>query len=148
MTEPFYHPIYFDAQELLPPEVYSLTGNGGLRLFDTDILQSLDAFRDYCQFPFTINTWREVGAGSKMAMCYRGYRPPSCKIGAPMSGHKKGVCFDISCSNLDYLAELVVKAGRSFRITRMENPKITIPKGYIHLEFACKLGGVVRIFNP
>ena len=59
MIEPKYSPIHFRAEELLPKELYTLLGRGGLNVFEEYALKGLDQLRAYCGFPILVNDWHK-----------------------------------------------------------------------------------------
>jgi hypothetical protein len=143
MTEPPYLPRHFRPQELVPKALFELMGNGSLRCFDREVLQALDALRAYHDRPVTINTWHTGGTHQ-----WRGFRSVSCPVGAVQSRHKLGVAFDLAGPHLQMLLEQVLEHGRSFRIHRLEEPKVTMPRGYIHVEFGPDVPKFVKVFKP
>ena len=148
MTTAEYIPKYFRSHELLPECIWSLTGNGGLRLFDSHVLRSLDAIRDYLGKSIYINTYLKDGEDG---FDQSGLREISSKTGKPLSRHKFGQAFDLKCgtdADLEALRDLILKHGRSFRIARMEDLSVTMPKKYIHVEFADKMTHMVDVFFP
>lgn len=64
-------------------------------LFDERLLRSIDTIRE--QFgPMTVNDWH-IGGNNEL----RGYRPPSCVIGADLSQHRFGRAADLIPSRAD-----------------------------------------------
>ena len=148
MTTPEYSPKHFNACELLPRQVYELTGRGGLRLFDTCVLKSLDYLRDFFGQPIYVNSWEKDRLDGRN---WCGLRTPSCPIGAKLSKHKYGVAFDLHCKSiarLNELAMLIKNHGQSFGIVRVESYNVTLHKGYIHCEFGTEIVEKPYFFNP
>ena len=79
---------------------------------------------------------------------YSGVRSKDCPIGAEYSSHKKANTFDIKCAHLDILVSLVKTYNKSYQIRRLENPDVTVPRGWLHVEFSEESVGDLIIFNP
>lgn len=94
MSSGVYVPTHFTAKELVPKALYNKYKSRGdnwfwQTLFDERLLQVIDAIRS--QFgPMTINDWSWGGNNQ-----YRGFRPPSCGIGATLSQHRFGRAADL-----------------------------------------------------
>jgi hypothetical protein len=139
-----YHPRWFRAVELLPRATYEQTGDAGLRLFPVFALRGLDGLRTMYGSSLYCNDWWENGG----SLHYRGWREPSCPIGAPQSRHKQGIAFDLHGDNMLELVDLILSAGNALGIHRLEEPKVTLPSGYVHIEFRANYSEKVRVFNP
>jgi hypothetical protein len=89
-----YYPKYFDIWELIPPDMLALINDKGSKwgfdtLFDERLLITMDRLRE--QFgAMEANTW---GWGGRH--CFRGFRLPSCRIGAELSQHRFGRAVDL-----------------------------------------------------
>ena len=79
----FYKCKKFRIEELVPPEVFSFYGERCWQFFRPGILITLDRMRWRYNKPITVNDWLWGGQFS-----YRGFRPPSCTIGADFSLHR------------------------------------------------------------
>lgn len=139
-----YAPRFFRPQELLPRETFAQVGDLGLRLFPEWALRGLDALRVLHDQPIVINDWHTNGGSVQ----YRGWREPNCPVGAPRSRHKSGVAFDLHSADLLGLLDLIMGCAPAIGILRLEEPKITLPKGYLHIEFTGAPVVKIRVFNP
>ena len=83
----FYKCSNFKIQELVDPETYDSQGENAWSLFDTILLSTLDRIRDRYKVPVTVNNWHLKVPNP---FRYRGFRPPNCTEGAPMSMHRFG----------------------------------------------------------
>lgn len=84
-----YRPTYFPLHELVPPAELDRFGNSLWRVFDDRILRAADLLRQ--EFgPMVVNDWYHNGSNS-----FRGYRPPRCTVGAPISQHRFGRALDL-----------------------------------------------------
>lgn len=83
-----YIPKFFDLKELIPREIYENTPKERRHLlwyvFDSRLLVTQDRIRERYGRTF-VNNWH---AGGELQ--YRGWRPPSCSIGADWSQHRFG----------------------------------------------------------
>ena len=88
-----YIPKNFSLKEFLPKdfyeEMYPKYGNRLWLIFDRVGLQTVQQLRD-TYGKMLCNDWPYGGKNQ-----YRGYRPPSCKIGAPLSQHRFGRAWDL-----------------------------------------------------
>ena len=91
-----YKTKHFKLYELVPPDIYKKYGETAWRFLDARILYTADCLREYFDLPLVANTW--MSGGDKK---YRGYRPPSCSIGAPNSAHRRGQAIDLVCPKRD-----------------------------------------------
>ena len=105
---------------------------------------SLDALRSYYGKPIYVSSWDFDMKGHQ----YRGLRPLDCPIGAKNSKHKLGIAFDITAEDTQDLLKTILKVGRCFKIHRIEEPKVTLPKNYIHVEFGSTIIDKIYVFWP
>ena len=148
MIEPKYSPIYFRAEELLPKELYTLLGRGGLNVFEEYALKGLDQLRAYCGFPILVNDWHKGGKFNNSGFRVVRLKPPESAI---RSSHKMGIAFDVKCQNItdfERMVEVIKEVGFMFGISRVENLDITTPRFYLHIEFSTKMCPEIYYFNP
>lgn len=79
---------------------------------------------------------------------YSGVRSKDCPIGAEFSTHKKANTFDLKCAHLDILLALVKTYSKLYRIKRIENPDVTVSRGWLHIEFSRESVGDLVLFDP
>ena len=133
---------HFDIQELVSPVLLKkLSEDACWLLIPSSVQLALDALRDDFGAPIYIN-----GNGFTNS----GVRPVDCGIGAKYSKHKitsKEMAFDLKCSDLPRLTELVKQNHKKYNILRIENPDVTF--GWLHCEFSFKpVTKPLYIFNP
>lgn len=142
-----YKSHFFKLSELLPPEYLGVMSPYHQELLvPCEIKRSLDFIRAMHDYPIVVNT-------ADGAFIYSGLRPVNCPVGAKNSTHKgyqERFAFDLKSKHLDKLLEIIKKHYRIFRIVRIENPNITMPKGYIHIEIELvgNVDGDLVIFTP
>lgn len=85
-----YHPEFFQLCELVPADEFRVYPAHVLwSLFDSFILMAADALRRFYG-KMLANTWY-WGGGHQ----YRGWRPPGCTVGAPLSMHRFARAIDL-----------------------------------------------------
>ena len=135
----------FRLEELVDRQSFKDFGEGCWAFFPQESLYMLHGIREYFSVPVTVNNWLSGGPFQ-----YRGYRGPSCGIGAISSYHKGGRAFDFDVK--DMTAEEVrteIKMHQDdpllLLIQRMEN-KVT----WCHVDNGTLKAGQQRIyiFNP
>lgn len=94
-----YVPKYFKAKELIPTKLYKKYKSRGDAwmlgiLFDERLLKVADSIRDSFG-PMTVNDWAYGGKNQ-----WRGFRGPSCGIGATLSQHRFGRALDLIPKNI------------------------------------------------
>lgn len=136
---------FFTAKELVDKPTFEMYGERALNLFEPIILKRLNKLREEFNAPIFIND-------HKMNLQFCGLRSLDCPIGARRSAHKEGRAFDLHASDvvdLRRLLYLVRGAPKRFFISRLENPQITFPKNYLHVEFSAEpRAGELIIFDP
>ena len=84
---------YFKIYELVDPEIYRKRGEKAWELFDYNLLESLDAMRDYFYHKYNavmiINNWKWGGKRK-----WSGFRTPSSKYYSSTSQHSHGRAVD------------------------------------------------------
>ena len=133
---------HFDIQELVSPVLLKkLSEDACWLLIPSSVQLALDALRDDFGASIYINGNGFINSG---------VRPLDCSIGAKYSRHKitsKEMAFDLKCSDLPRLTELVKQNHKKYNISRIENPDVTV--GWLHTEFSFKpVLGDLKIFNP
>jgi hypothetical protein len=135
----------FRLEELVDCQSFKDFGEGCWSFFPQDSLDMLHGIRTYFNIPITVNNWHSGGG-----LSFRGYRGPSCTIGAPLSYHKRGMAFDFDVKGMT--AEQVRTEIKMHQddpllalVQRMEK-KVT----WCHADTAPLKEGQTRIylFNP
>jgi len=138
-----YRPVYFEPEELVPPEVFELHGEESYKLFDDHVLKMLDNFR--CQFdsPLMINNYR-------LGYTESGYRTVGTKTGAKRSSHKFACAFDLKTHNMPALRQFIKERGADFYIWRVEKFDKTVGKhqDWCHVQFGFEPTKDIYYFNP
>ena len=140
-----YESVFFTKTELLPPSLLTyLSPQLQAMILPERVLRTLDFLRTLVGTPIIIND-----AKNKI----KGIRANNEPKGAKESTHKgyqgrQGV--DVSCADLPLLLELIKAHYKVLLIKRIENPAITMPKGYIHIEIELvgNVDGDLVIFTP
>jgi hypothetical protein len=131
---------YFKNSELFSREFLNICHPVLLeRMIPDYAIASLDALRADFGQPITINGG---------AWTYCGVRPLNCLQGAEKSKHKLGIAFDLHTKELQRLLDLILRDHVKYNICRIEQPKITVPRGWIHVEFDEPPVENFKIFNP
>jgi len=93
---PNYLPEHFQAEEVVPPNVFREFGaRNSLWFLDSRILWTLDAIRERFGKPLIVNDWL-WGGGLSM----RGFRPPGSVTGSDMSQHRFGRAVDFNIQGI------------------------------------------------
>jgi hypothetical protein len=79
----------FRLEELVDSRSFADYGEGCWNFFPQNAIDMLHGIRTYFNVSITINNWLWGGPFQ-----FRGYRGPSCTIGAIGSYHKRGMAFD------------------------------------------------------
>ena len=87
---------WFKLYELVDKDTYFKYQQDSWNLFPAVALSMVDGLREYFDAPVTVNSWWWGGQ-----LQYRGYRPPWCMVGAPLSYHKRGEAFDCDIKGLN-----------------------------------------------
>lgn len=137
---------HFKLKELVSPVLLNKLSESACWLLIPKVVQdNLDKLREDFNEPIFIN-------GKYKGHEYKdsGVRPLDCPIGAKYSKHKitsKEMAFDLKCSDLPRLTELVKQNHKKYNISRIENPEMTV--GWLHCEFSFKpVSSDLKIFNP
>lgn len=135
----------FPLRELVDKQSFIDYGEGCWNFFPQDSIDMLHGIRTYFNLPITVNSW-PWGGGLR----FRGYRGPSCTVGAPGSYHRRGRAWDFDVKGMT--AEQVrteIKANQDNEhlklIQRME--KLV---SWVHVDIGDLKEGQSRIylFNP
>jgi len=148
---------FFKPKELIQPSLFAnLTVCALMNTIGQYTLSCLDILRqDYGEtvrlsgrFKDPSDCWIHINGmyGDKLYE-HSGLRSVDCPEGAKNSNHKNGNAFDLKVKHMDILLNLVLENWRSYSIDRIENPKITANKGYLHLEFSVYTEELT-IFDP
>lgn len=131
---------HFAIKELVAPEILAIISEDmAWRLIPSEVIYGLDTLRVMYGDAIFINGKGLLDAGVRSLITH---------TGAPMSGHKgyRGeTCFDLHCSDLKKLEEIVRTNHITLGIGRMENPLKT--KGWLHISFV-KGAQNLEVFNP
>jgi hypothetical protein len=145
----YYKPVHFCPEEFLPPEIYSIYGDGGLIAMDARILWTADALWEaiaadtHNTIKIIINDYK-WGGNEKQ----RGYRTDSALLSkAPLSQHRFGRAIDFIISNMSaQLFRANVKAGKYAQalqyVTRIEDGV-----EWCHLDCASIAGYEIEFFQ-
>jgi hypothetical protein len=139
----FYKPIYFKAEEFLPPHIFEQFREQGLYLFmDSRILWTMDALRIKLGSAITINDYCFGGIFTQ-----RGFRDES-GVGAQYSQHRFGrACDFIIKGTISEEFRTLVRSGNLDSalqyITRIENGT-----PHNHIDCAGVKSDSIIFFNP
>lgn len=148
----------FTPSELIEPSILKVvTEEAAMKLIGQVVIDNLDHLRiDYEEMVHALgrytqpsDVWFMINGnyGGELFQ-YSGVRSKDCPIGVEYSTHKDGTTFDIKCAHLDILLALVKTYSELYQIKRIENPNITILRGWIHIEFSENPVGTLLIFDP
>lgn len=119
-----YIPKYFFEEEFLrcSPSCY-------LTDMDSDFMEKLDNFREYCGFPLVLNC------------AYRSISFDLSRGRSGQSAHCRGRAVDIRCNNSKTRASLVLKALASgFRVG--------VAKSFVHIDdLPCESGSILWTYD-
>lgn len=148
----------FKPSELFEPSILEvLAEETAMELIGQVIIDNLDQLRlDYesmvialCRYNNPSDVWITInGNYFGEIFKYSGVRSKDCPIGAEFSTHKKGNTFDLKCAHLDILLALVKTYSKLYQIKRIENPDVTVSRGWLHVEFSEMMVEDLIIFNP
>lgn len=138
---------YFTLDELFAPEITAICSESLLWASLPDYVKDgLDDLREDLRHPIYINS-------KKFDFKYSGVRPKDCKIGAKYSAHKvrnNDFAFDLKTfdsQELLVLLELIKANHFAYNIKEIEDPGITVPRGWTHVCFSDEINGELEIFN-
>lgn len=153
----FIKSFFFKPAELIEPSVLEKIGpQNSLKIIGQWRLNKLDELRfDYEKevkkrglYSGPRDKWLHInGKYAGQIFKYSGLRSQDCPIGAEKSKHKEGTTFDLKCRHMVVLLYLIKDNWRKYSIKRMENPKVTFYRGWIHVEID-KVGVKLYVFNP
>ena len=147
---------YFRPHELIEPSILKLLKDElAMCLVGQFVCDSLDKLREEYEeavrcagdYNSPRDAWIVINGkwyGEKFQ--YSGVRSKTCKVVAKHSKHKIGIAFDLKCDHLDTLLWLIENHWENYNISRIENPDITVPRGWIHVEFGFE--EELKVFNP
>jgi len=148
---------YFKPSELIQPSLFAhLTTCALMNIIGQYTLTCLDILRqDYGEavrlsgrFKDPSDCWIHVnGMYNGEIYQHSGLRAVDCAEGAENSGHKNGNTFDLKCKHMDVLLNLIIENSSTYSIDRMENPEVTVFRGYLHVEFSPYAKELI-VFNP
>lgn len=143
---------YFKAKELVSPEVYKIHGENSFKYFSKNILIFLDTLREDLQVPILVNR-------PSVGITQRGLRTTIDDIVKDkaknnrlyLSAHVlgRGVDFEVPNMDMKKVYERIINNPKKFNmITRIEDPNVTLKKGYIHVDDMETGKSGIYIFKP
>ena len=148
---------FFKPRELIQPSLFAhLTEHALMKIIGSYNLSCLDMLRnDYGEAVRLSGRYKEPSDcfihinGSYNGSIYQhsGLRAVDCPEGAEHSRHKNGNTFDLKCRHMDILLNLILENSMTYSIDRIENPELTVFRGWLHVEFSTYAKELI-IFNP
>lgn len=122
----------FILQEFVSEELYKRWGDKAVWFLRPEMIQLAQFYRDYFGASVTVNNWHTGGNFN-----YRGFREPSCTVGASMSQHRFGNGFDCNIKGVspDEAREEIINNQEAFMaagLTTLEDGRIA--KTWIHSD--------------
>lgn len=143
---------YFKGKELVSPEVYKIYGENVLKFISKDILIFLDLLREDLGVPILVNR-------PNIGITQRGLRTTIDSLVKEkvqnnklyLSAHVlgRGVDFEVPSMDMKKVYERIINNPKRYTmITRIEDPNITLPRGYIHVDNIETGKSGIYIFKP
>ena len=143
---------YFKGKELVSPEVYKIYGEEAIKFIAKDILIFLDLLREDLGVPILVNR-------PSVGITQRGLRTTIDSIVKDkvknnklyLSAHVlgRGVDMEVPSMDMKKVYERIINNPRRYSmITRIENPNVTLAKGYIHVDNMETRKNGIYIFKP
>ena len=143
---------YFKGKELVSPEVYKIYGEEAIKFIAKDILIFLDLLREDLGVPILVNR-------PSVGITQRGLRTTIDSIVKDkvknnklyLSAHVlgRGVDFEVPSMDMKKVYERIINNPRIYSmITRIEDPNVTLAKGYIHVDNMETGKNGIYIFKP
>lgn len=143
---------YFKGKELVSPEVYKIYGEEAIKFIAKDILIFLDLLREDLGVPILVNR-------PSVGITQRGLRTTIDSIVKDkvknnklyLSAHVlgRGVDFEVPSMDMKKVYERIINNPRRYSmITRIEDPNVTLAKGYIHVDNMETGKNGIYIFEP
>ena len=143
---------YFKGKELVSPEVYKIYGENVIKFISKDILMFLDLLREDLGVPILVNR-------PSVGITQRGLRTTIDSIVKDkvknnklyLSAHVlgRGVDFEVPSMDMKKVYERIINNPRRYSmITRIEDPNVTLAKGYIHVDNMETGKNGIHIFKP
>lgn len=143
---------YFKGKELVSPEVYKIYGEEAIKFIAKDILIFLDLLREDLGVPILVNR-------PSVGITQRGLRTTIDSIVKDkvknnklyLSAHVlgRGVDFEVPSMDMKKVYERIINNPRRYSmITRIEDPNVTLAKGYIHVDNMGTGKNGIYIFKP
>lgn len=143
---------YFKGKELVSPEVYKIYGENVIKFISKDILMFLDLLREDLGVPILVNR-------PSVGITQRGLRTTIDSIVKDkvknnklyLSAHVlgRGVDFEVPSMDMKKVYERIINNPRRYSmITRIEDPNVTLAKGYIHVDNMETGKNGIYIFKP
>lgn len=143
---------YFKAKELVSPDVYKIYGEDSFKYFSKNILVFLDILREDLGVPILVNR-------PSVGITQRGLRTTIDSIVKDkvknnklyLSAHVlgKGIDFEVPNMDMKKVYEIIINNQKKYNmITRIEDPNVTLPKGYIHVDDIETGKRGIYIFKP
>jgi len=130
---------FFKIQELVSSAVYDDRGQKAWSLLDERALKTLDKLREVFG-SVTVNDWLWGGSNE-----FRGFREPSCKVGAKYSQHRFGRAFDCKFRSVsaDEVREYILQNPNEFPYIA----SIEMNVSWLHFDVRNYGPGILK-FNP
>lgn len=127
----FYTCTHFDIRELVDQDTYLTWGEKAWMFLRPEALMALDGIREYFNKVTIVNNWT---FGREMQ--YRGFRPPSCTIGATLSQHRFGNAFDLDVEGVsgDEVRQAIIANKDDPRFIHIT----TLETGVTYVHFDCR----------
>lgn len=143
---------YFKGKELVSPEVYKIYGENVLKFISKDILIFLDLLREDLGVPILVNR-------PNVGITQRGLRTTIDSLVKEkvqnnklyLSAHVlgRGIDFEVPSMDMKKVYERIINNPKRYTmITRIEDPNITLPRGYIHVDNIETGRSGIYIFKP
>lgn len=128
----YYAPHFFSIEEFLPPETVGAFGSRAWQFMDSRLLACMDRIRNRYKVPITINNWKTGGPFQ-----YRGFRPPACTEGAPLSQHRFGrACdFDVQGMTAEEVREDIKANPQHLDFNQLM--AVELGTNWVHVDVRC-----------
>lgn len=146
---------HFEIEELVPEAFLLAHGEEKCwMVFDLGLLQAADALREMFG-PIYCNTWadRDWMPGGP-PMHFRGYRPPSCTVGAALSQHCFGRALDLTLADVsaEEARQRLRAMSESGRLRHLDGirhiRRVEKGVGWLHIDAGNHVSAGIHFFNP
>lgn len=137
---------HFELWEFMPQDIYEKWGDKCIWFLDPRLPVMAEFIRVWFDSPMTINSW--MGGG---VFNYRGFRPPSNKVGGALSQHRFGraIDFNIAAVSPDEIREEILKNEKKFisvGLTTLEHKDFA--KTWVHADIRTTKMNKIKIVKP